>query len=111
MRDSRLHLPTALRLALLPTLALIVAAFDPATTWWFPSCPFYAITGWLCPLCGSLRAVHALLVGDPFAALTFNPIVIVSLPMWIIARERTTLFCFSGRGVALMMTFVVLRNL
>jgi hypothetical protein len=27
----------------------LLFVFDPAATWWFPSCPFNALTGWLCP--------------------------------------------------------------
>ena len=89
----------------------LVAAFDPATTWWFPSCPFYALTGWLCPLCGSLRAVHALLRGAPFAAITLNPLVIGGAASWLVARERTTALCFSARGVMLLAAFALMRNL
>lgn len=92
-------------------LAAALVAFDPATTWWFPSCPFYAITGWLCPLCGSLRALHALLLGAPLTAIAFNPLVIVCLGAWLIARERTNAFCFNARGLALLAAFGLLRNL
>jgi hypothetical protein len=89
----------------------LVAVFDPATTWWFPSCPFHALTGWLCPLCGSLRAVHALLHGSPAAALRFNPITIAGLGAWLVARQRTTSFFFSARGISLLAAFDLLRNL
>lgn len=88
-----------------------LAAFDPATTWWFPSCPFHAVTGWLCPLCGSLRAIHALVTGAPLTALAFNPLTIVMLGAWVIARSRTAAFCFSARGLALVAGFGLLRNL
>ena len=90
--------------------AALLLTFDPATTWWFPSCPFHALTGWLCPLCGSLRALHALLLGAPAAALAFNPLTIAGLAAWLLARERVTSFCFSARGVALVVAFGVLRN-
>lgn len=94
-------------------LAAVVplAAFDPAVTWWFPSCPLHALTGWQCPLCGSLRAVHALLTGSPLAALAFNPLTIVLLAAWTIARARTVAFVFSAPGLALMAGFGLLRNL
>jgi hypothetical protein len=88
-----------------------LAAFDPATTWWFPPCPFHALTGWLCPLCGSLRAVHALLTGAVAAALAFNPLTTLGLAAWFAARERATTFCFSARGVVLLVAFGLLRNL
>lgn len=111
MRRIRIDWPTALLLTLLGTSIYALARWDPATTAWFPSCPFYAITGWQCPLCGSLRAVHALLHGAPLAALTFNPLTIAGLGMWLVARERTLRFCFSGHGLALFIGFGLLRNL
>jgi uncharacterized protein DUF2752 len=96
---------------MLAAAAALVAVFDPATTWWFPSCPFFALTGWLCPLCGSLRAVHALLQGSPAAALTFNPLTVAGLGAWLAARQRTTSFFFSSRGISLLAAFGLLRNL
>jgi hypothetical protein len=97
-------------IALVLGAGALLLAFDPATTWWFPSCPFHALTGWLCPLCGSLRALHALARGAPLAALAFNPLIIVGLAAWLLARERTTAFCFSARGLACLIAFGVLRN-
>lgn len=97
--------------ALVAAAVLLLASFDPAVTWWFPSCPFHALTGWLCPLCGSLRAVHALLRGAPLRAVAFNPLTIGGLAAWLVARERTTAFCFSARGLALLSAFGLLRNL
>lgn len=85
-------------------------AFDPPTRWWFPPCPLHALTGWLCPLCGSLRALHALFLGAPVTALAFNPLTIVGLAAWLFARDRTTAFWFSARGVACLIAFGVLRN-
>jgi hypothetical protein len=107
VRASRL-VPVCLGLAVV-TAAL--ALFDPATTWWFPSCPFHAMTGLLCPFCGSLRAIHALLRGAPLAALAFNPLVIVGGGMWVVARERTAIWCSGPRGPMLLAAFTLLRNL
>jgi hypothetical protein len=95
----------------LAAAAALVGAFDPGSTWWFPSCPFHALTGWLCPLCGSLRAVHALLQGSPAAAVTFNPLTVSGLGAWLVARQRTTSFFFSARGISLVAAFGLLRNL
>ena len=39
----------------------------------YPTCPFLAITGWYCPGCGSLRAVHDLLHGDLAGAVRPQP--------------------------------------
>jgi Protein of unknown function (DUF2752) len=88
----------------------LLAAFDPSTIWWFPSCPFHAITGWECPLCGSLRAIHALVHGAPFAALALNPLTIAGIAGFALARERTAAFCFSTRGLATLAAFGLLRN-
>jgi hypothetical protein len=98
-------------LAALALAAATLGLVDPATTWWMPSCPFYALTGWLCPLCGSLRALHALLRADLVAALSFNPLLIVGLPLALIARRRAADFCFSARGVAALAVFGLVRNL
>ncbi|WP_432557441.1 DUF2752 domain-containing protein [Granulicoccus sp. GXG6511] len=40
-------------------------------------CPFLAVTGWLCPLCGGSRMGGALLRGDVAAAWGWNPYVLV----------------------------------
>src|SRR5437868_5536223 len=93
-------------------LALVAATvlfeFDPAITWWFPSCPLYAITGWRCPFCGSLRALHALLVGAPVTALLLNPLTTIGAfaalvvcaldvlrPAAATRRDRLIALCFS----------------
>ena len=102
---------TDMKLLAVGAAAVLLVAFDPATTWWFPSCPFHAFTGWLCPLCGSLRAVHALLTAAPLTALAFNPLTIVGLGGWVLARERAVAFWFSPRGLALLAAFGFLRNL
>jgi hypothetical protein len=111
MRRIRLGWPTTLCVTVLGASIAALAEWDPATTMWFPSCPLYAISGWQCPLCGSLRAVHALLHGAPLAALTFNPLTVAGLGMWLVARDRTTRFCFSAHGLVLLIGFGLLRNL
>ena len=37
-----------------------VANVDPNVAGHYPTCPILAVTGWYCPGCGTLRAVHAL---------------------------------------------------
>src|SRR5438309_10716567 len=106
------------------TAAALLSAFDPGTTWWFPSCPFHALTGWLCPFCGTLGAHPALLRGAPRTALALNPLAIVGLVLGLVALahdavrparatqlERLTGLCFSARGLALVVAFGVFRNL
>lgn len=59
----------------------VVAVRDPNTAGHYPTCPFLAVTGWYCPGCGALRAVHALTHGDLSAAVGFNPLLVAVLPV------------------------------
>jgi len=70
-----------------------VAAVDPSAAGHYPTCPFLAITGWYCPGCGALRAVHALAHGDVVTALARNPFAVVVLGYvviaWVLWLDRT----------------------
>ncbi len=57
-----------------------VAAVDPGVSGHYPGCPLLAVTGWYCPGCGSLRAVHALTHGHLGAALHDNALTTLALP-------------------------------
>jgi hypothetical protein len=74
-----------------------VAAVDPNTAGHYPTCPFLAITGWYCPGCGALRAVHALAHGDLVTALARNPIVVVVLGCVVIAGAFWLGHAITGR--------------
>ena len=95
------------------SLAVAVCLFvaGPAAELWMPACPFHALTGWLCPLCGSTRAVLALTRGDVMQAVSFNPITVVLLMAWPLLRHRVPRFVFSAPGLGLLIVFGVLRNL
>src|SRR3989338_3564663 len=58
----------------------VLYVFDTATSGIYPGCPFRALTGWLCPGCGTLRGLHQLLHGNLAAAFRFNPLMVLSLP-------------------------------
>lgn len=60
---------------------LVVAGIDPSTTSWLPICPVWATTGLYCAGCGATRAIHALLHGDARAALAFNPLLVLAMPV------------------------------
>jgi len=70
-----------------------VAVVDPNAAGHYPTCPFLAITGWYCPGCGALRAVHALAHGDLMTALARNPFAVVALGYlvvtWVLWLNRT----------------------
>lgn len=59
---------------------VVLALVDPAESNRYPVCPFLVVTGLSCPVCGSLRGVHALLRGDVVAAAGFNVLLIAALP-------------------------------
>lgn len=101
-----------------------VANVDPNAVGHYPTCPFLAVTGWYCPGCGTLRAVHALAHGDLMTAWSRNPLAVVGLGYllvtWVLWFERTV----TGRRPTWMappwvlygvlgaiLTFWVLRNI
>jgi hypothetical protein len=56
--------------------------FDPAARASpYPPCLFRLCTGWLCPGCGSARALHALMRGHVLQALRFNAVTVVVAPL------------------------------
>lgn len=112
---------TAAAVALAGTAALAVV--DPTSTH-VPLCPLKAVTGLDCPLCGGLRAVHALTRGDIGTALDHNVLVTVGLPFavafWAIwmagalrhGRRAVPLpRALSVTLLVLLVGFAVLRNL
>ena len=62
--------------------------FSPQEYSFYPRCPFYALTHHLCPGCGATRALAELLHGHIAAALHFNAMATLLLPV---------LLCYLGR--------------
>jgi hypothetical protein len=99
--------------------------FDPVKYPFYPTCLFHRLTGWNCPGCGSLRAMHALLHGHLGAALRDNVLLMAALPFLGFHFFRHLAFWSAGRPVALpairprhillavavMALFTVLRNI
>lgn len=72
-----------------------VALVDPGEPGHYPICPFYAVTGYYCPGCGSLRMVHALARGHVAEAFGDNALTFAALPFlaylwvrWAVAAGR-----------------------
>ncbi|MBK7215317.1 MAG: DUF2752 domain-containing protein [Bacteroidales bacterium] len=84
MTISRRIFKLSLLAAILLVLALVYYTLDPASSSIFPSCPFYYLTGYKCPGCGSQRAVHALLHLDFGKAMKANPLLVPSIPYIIL---------------------------
>lgn len=75
-------------IAIIILLAVVIPIyywFDPSQYDFMPKCVFKTLLHIECPGCGFQRALHALLHGDIRASLAFNPFLIVSIPILIIA--------------------------
>ena len=78
---------------------LLLWIFDPAQSGFFPPCPFRYLTGWYCPGCGSLRALHQLLHGNIEAAWAMNPLAVVLLPFIAYGLLSEVVKYWRGRGL------------
>jgi hypothetical protein len=58
--------------------------FPPARYHFYPQCPFHQYTGLLCPGCGATRALSALVHGDISAAVHFNVLTVILLPLFFV---------------------------
>ena len=65
---------------LLIGIAVTYKFLDPSVVPIFPRCPFRLLTGYLCPGCGSQRAIHHLLNLDLLRAWRMNPLLVIALP-------------------------------
>jgi hypothetical protein len=80
-------------------VAIVLRIFDPASSLIFPPCPVRYLTGWYCPGCGSLRAIHQLLRGNLRAAWAMNPLTVVLLPFLTYGLASFALFEILGEGL------------
>jgi hypothetical protein len=94
-RDGRARRAPYAVLAAVAGAAAYVGLVDPNRPGHYPTCPFYAITGYYCPGCGSLRMVHALTHGHVAEAFGRNALAFVTLPLlgylwvrWAVAVRR-----------------------
>ena len=123
-RIGKRRVPAAL-LGIAATGLVLLRIFDPATSGVFPPCPLHYLTGWYCPGCGSLRAMHALLHGDLRLAWAMNPLAVVLLPFLVYGLASELLRALRGYGLpqvmlpasairalcAVIILFGVIRNL
>lgn len=97
MTYPRKHLRLAAMLTAAAAALAMLHFFDPATSGLFPPCPLRYLTGWYCPGCGSLRAIHQLLQGNLRAAWALNPLTIVLLPFLAYGTISYALFELRGK--------------
>jgi Protein of unknown function (DUF2752) len=75
----------------------VVYLLDPGTSDLYPPCPFLALTGFYCPGCGTLRALHQLSLGHPVAALDLNPLMVLLLPFVAYFLASHAVLALTGR--------------
>lgn len=63
----------------------VLAAVDPNQPGHYPTCPFLYMSGFYCPGCGSLRALHDVLHGDLAGGFARNPLAMIALPYLVFA--------------------------
>lgn len=73
---------------------------NPNESGHYPTCPFLLVTGFYCPGCGSLRAIHALVHLDLATALNLNILTVcLMIPMAVFYYVRWTTERFLGRSI------------
>lgn len=70
---------------------------DPGVPGSYLTCPFLLLTGWYCPGCGALRAVHALTHLDLGTALARNPLLVLALAGLAVGFLRWSARLWAGR--------------
>ena len=103
---------------------LLVHLWDPNTSGSYGFCPLRVTTGLLCPMCGGLRAVHALTHGQWETAWGLNPALMVLLPVmlgawavWVWRARRGRPSTYAERrevfvpALVLFLLFGVTRNI
>lgn len=109
MRSRVIYLTLAA--GLLAAICFVYYRFDPSASGFFPRCPFFAMTGYLCPGCGSQRVVHSLLHLDFSAAFRYNAYLVILLPYAVLAvfaaifRMRCNYFYRAVNSRASMLSF------
>ena len=123
-RPAPVAAPLAVLAGSVAAVAIIVTV-DPEQPGHYPTCPFLSATGWWCPGCGSLRAVHALAHGDVGTALDRNVLTVLAVPALVIAWAAWLRRAVTGRPrspwaappialwglLATVVAFWVLRNI
>jgi hypothetical protein len=102
----------------------VLYLFNPAQFGFYPACFFYKTTGLLCPGCGTLRSMHQLLHGHIGAALRFNALMVLSIPLAALGCVRALRDSRANKpalawirpswlwiGLAVLLAFAILRNL
>ena len=74
-------------------------SFNAANYSFFPSCLFYKYTHLYCPGCGSQRCLSALLHGQILKALSYNILLVISLPLVLYSAIVYTVNVFKQKQI------------
>lgn len=99
--------------------ALAVLAIANPEQGGYPRCPFVAMTGWSCPGCGTLRALHSLTHLDLPRAFSFNALAMLTIPViafaavrWARGQAALRVRPWMPRALlVLVVSFAIVRNL
>ena len=117
MALNRKHLNVAIAALIAVAIAaslVFLYLYNPQDISFFPRCPFYALTGYKCPGCGTLRAIHAMLhfrFGD---ALRLNPLLFAAIPVVVgllVSRRFATNVVVSRVILAVVIIYWIVRNI
>ncbi len=117
MTLNRKHLNVAIAALIAVAIAaslVFLYLYNPQDISFFPRCPFYALTGYKCPGCGTLRAIHAMLhfrFGD---ALRLNPLLFAAIPVVVgllVSRRFATNVVVSRVIFAVVIIYWIVRNI
>jgi hypothetical protein len=95
-------------LALLVALSGYATLVDPHEPGHFPTCPVLALTGYACPGCGSLRALHDLFHGRFGEAAGHNVTALIVLPLAVLIGVRVAVLGRPARPAPTWLPLAVL---
>jgi len=97
LSGRRLNALLAAGIRLIVGCGVVFRIFDPSQLRFLPRCPFLVLTGFYCPGCGALRALHQLLMGNVGNALAFNPFAVLATPFLVYGGVSFLSFRVRGR--------------
>lgn len=79
----------------------VLYLYNPLEHSFYPRCPFFVWTGLKCPGCGTARAMHQLVHGNILAAIRFNGILAVAIPVLvaIVFSDKCRKSAWLGRAI------------
>jgi len=63
---------------------------------YFPTCPWYKLTGTFCPGCGSTRGIQSVINGNIFGLLENNPLAMLAIPYLALSLTSLSFQSFAG---------------